>query len=52
MVKLRLVIIVVLLMLSVIVDSTIYIMSALTDFVFAALVIIVGWPLAKKLFNN
>lgn len=51
-VRIRLAIIAIMLLLSVVVDSVYYIVSAMTDAMFVGAVILVGWPLVKKLLSE
>jgi hypothetical protein len=50
--KLRLILIAVLLVLSVVVDSVYYIVSAMTDGLLMVGVVILAMPLVKKLLNS
>lgn len=51
-IKLRLILIAVLLVLSVVVDSVYYIVSAMTDGLLMVGVVILAMPLVKKLLNS
>lgn len=50
--KIRLVLIAVMLLLSVVVDSVYYIVSAVTDGVFVVAVVLLGWPLVTRLLKE
>lgn len=51
-VKIRMTIIVLMLALSVVVDSVYYIVSAITDAMFIAVAVVAAWPLVKQLIKE
>lgn len=50
--RIRLVLIAALLLLSVVVDSVYYLVSAMTDGIFVVGIVLLGWPMVKKLLNE